>query len=55
MAAQGMKQKEIVQALGIPQYTVSRDLAGATKGAPEPRRQAGSTKPFLSGDEVGLH
>ncbi len=55
MAAQGMKQKEIVQALGIPQYTVSRDLAGAAKGAPGSRRPTVSTRPLLSNDEAGLH
>ena len=55
MAAQGMKQKEIVLALGIPQYTVSRDLAGAAKGAPGSRRPTVSTRPLLSNDEAGLH
>lgn len=55
MAAQGMKQKEIVQALGIPQYTVSRDLAGAAKSIPGLRRTAFSTKSVAQSTADGLH
>lgn len=55
MAAQGMKQKEIVKALGIPQYTVSRDLAGAAKSTSGLRRSTFSTKPVPQGTADGLH